>query len=195
MLCEFTALRLPVMQRVGKPRTCACVRAACVLVLLTRSRSSGHRGAQDHTNGERPFNGAYASMRSLRPRSGLDSRTFGGDHVQQHIEPKFLICEAFLHSLEPILRGLRIYLLGLPLQQRIGKGPSAAIQLSTVGLKMCASPPWSWVALLALPVRRSNRCRLMAIRHIGGHRARTAQNLAAAPDTGCTADPTSGARC
>ena len=51
----------------------------------------------------------------------MDSTTFGGDHVQQHIEPKFLVCEAFLHSLEPILRGLRIYLLGLPLQQRIGR--------------------------------------------------------------------------
>jgi pimeloyl-ACP methyl ester carboxylesterase len=54
-------------------------------------------------------------------RSRLDSRTLGGDHVQQHIEPKFLVCEAFLHSLEPILRGHRIYLLGLPLQQRIGR--------------------------------------------------------------------------
>ena len=38
MLCEFTALRLPVMERVGMPRTCPCVRAACVLVLLTRLR-------------------------------------------------------------------------------------------------------------------------------------------------------------
>ena len=36
MLCEFTALRLPVMERVGKPRTCPCVRAAYVLVLLTQ---------------------------------------------------------------------------------------------------------------------------------------------------------------
>ena len=37
MLCEFTALRLPVMERVGKPRTCPCVRTAWILVLLTRS--------------------------------------------------------------------------------------------------------------------------------------------------------------
>jgi hypothetical protein len=72
--------------------------------------------------------GAPASIqRSVRKyaqpqaRGGLDSRTFGGDHVQQHIEPKSLVCEAFLHSLEPILRGLRVYLLGLPLQQRIGR--------------------------------------------------------------------------
>ena len=48
MLCEFTELRLPVMERVGKPRTCPCVRAACVLVLLTRSikKILGTAGAQ-----------------------------------------------------------------------------------------------------------------------------------------------------
>jgi AAA domain len=66
--------------------------------------------------------GALQSVRKYaqpQAQRGLESRTFGGDHVQQHIEPKFLVCEAFLHSLEPILRGHRVYLLGLPLQQRI----------------------------------------------------------------------------
>jgi hypothetical protein len=45
-----------------------------------------------------------------------DSRTLGCDYVQQHIELQPLICSALLDSLDPVVRGLCIHIVGLSLE-------------------------------------------------------------------------------
>jgi hypothetical protein len=45
-----------------------------------------------------------------------DSPTLGCDYVQQHIELQPLICSALLYSLDPVIGGLCMHILGLSLQ-------------------------------------------------------------------------------
>jgi hypothetical protein len=45
-----------------------------------------------------------------------DSRTLGCDYVQQHIKLQPLICSALLYSLDPVVGGLCMHILGLSLE-------------------------------------------------------------------------------
>jgi hypothetical protein len=45
-----------------------------------------------------------------------DSRTLGCDYVQQHIKLQPLICSALLDSLDPVVGGLCMHILGLSLE-------------------------------------------------------------------------------
>jgi hypothetical protein len=55
-------------------------------------------------------------VRAATTRFTGDSRTLGRDDVQQHIKLQPLICSALLYSLDPVVGGLCMHILGLSLE-------------------------------------------------------------------------------
>ena len=55
-------------------------------------------------------------IRAATTRFTGDSRTLGRDDVQQHIKLQPLICSALLYSLDPVVGGLCMHILGLSLE-------------------------------------------------------------------------------
>jgi len=55
-------------------------------------------------------------VRAATTRFTGDSRTLGCGDVQQHIELQSLICSALLYSLDPVVGGLCMHILGLSLE-------------------------------------------------------------------------------